>query len=152
MDRKKFITGLMALGAVPAAAGGTVPIHAGFSGVWTDASGQIGLSLNLLDADRMAATAYLFAPAGGQAWIGGVGPIVDGSRATIGMTTIDGPGGRFGANFDPARVQNTAWGTLTLRFADCGAGTLDWTSDVPGYGSGSTPIQRITLPAGLGCL
>lgn len=143
----------IALIPAPAPSSGNVPITSGFTGAWVDtgATGQLGMGLEVLADGSLVALVYTFAPAGGQAWIGGVGPIVDGDHATIAMTTIDGPGGRFAPNFDPAQVQNTPWGTLTLRFSDCDHGTLDWDSSVPGYGSGSMTIERLTLPAGLSC-
>ncbi|HEY6943136.1 hypothetical protein [Dokdonella sp.] len=135
-----------------AAASGDVPITNGFTGTWVDAgvTGQLGLGLEVLPGGRLVAEIYTFAPTGGQAWIGGVGPIY-GARATIPMSTIDGPGGRFGADFDPARVQNTPWGSVSVRFSDCNHGTLDWAAATPGYGSGSMEIIRVTLPAGLAC-
>ncbi|RYD14421.1 MAG: hypothetical protein EOP90_13490 [Lysobacteraceae bacterium] len=157
--------GVVALGADGAISGGTfialvpapastgsVPITSGFTGAWVDegATGQLGMGLEVLADGNIVALVYTFAPAGGQAWIGGVGPI-SGDHATITMSTIDGPGGRFAPNFDPARVQNTIWGSLTLRFSDCNRGTLEWESQVAGYGSGSMPIERLTLPAGLEC-
>ena len=143
----------VALIQVPAGWSSDMPITSGFTGAWVDAgaTGQLGMGLEVLADNSLVALVYTFAPAGGQAWIGGVGPIVDGNHATITMTTIDGPGGRFAPNFDPAAVQNTPWGTLTLRFSDCNNGTLDWDSSVPGYGSGSMAIERLTLPAGLSC-
>jgi len=48
-------------------------------------------------------------------------------------------------------VQNSTWGTMSLHFSDCNNGVLDWVSSVPGYASGSLPIFRVTLPAGLSC-
>src|SRR5690606_7793939 len=118
---------------------GSVPIGSGFTGTWVDAgaSGQLGLGLEVLPGGNLLAEVYAFAPQGGQAWIGGVGPIVGGDHATITMSTIDGPGGRWGAAFDPARVQTTTWGTITLRFDDCNRGTLEWDSDAAGFGSGA---------------
>ncbi len=138
---------------VPAtASSGDMPITNGFTGSWADAgmAGQFGIALEVLSGHLLVVEIYTFAPAGGQVWIGGVGPI-DGDHATVALSTINGPGGRFGANFDAARVQSTPWGSVNLRFDDCNHGTLDWTSDVPGYGSGSVAIVRLTLPAGLAC-
>ena len=130
-----------------------VPITSGFTGTWTDvgATGQLGINLEVLPGGNLVAEAYMFAPAGGQAWVGGVGPIIDGDHATITVSTINGPGGRFAPNFDPTQVQNSTWGTMSLRFSDCNNGVLDWVSSVPGYASGSLPIFRVTLPAGLSC-
>ncbi len=147
------ISGGTFIALIPApASSGSVPITSGFTGAWVDegATGQLGMGLEVLADGNLVALVYTFAPSGGQAWIGGVGPI-SGDHATITMSTIDGPGGRFAPNFDPTRVQNTTWGSLTLRFSDCNRGTLEWDSQVPGYGSGAMPIERLTMPAGLDC-
>ena len=143
----------IALVPVQETGSGNVPIGSGFTGTWVDAgvTGQLGLGLEVLAGGNLVAEVYTFAPNGGQAWVGGVGPIIDGDHATITVSTINGPGGRFAPNFDPSQVANTTWGTLSLRFSDCNHGTLDWASVVPGYGSGSLPIIRVTLPAGLSC-
>lgn len=147
IDGGTFIALVPAVGS-----SGDLPITNGFTGSWADVgmAGQFGIAIEVLPGNLLVVEVYMFAPAGGQAWIGGLGPI-DGSRAIIAMTTINGPGGRFGANFDPARVQNTPWGTVSVHFSDCYHGTLEWDSDVPGYGSGSVGIVRLTLPAGLAC-
>ncbi|HEX7770512.1 MAG TPA: hypothetical protein VF422_10845 [Dokdonella sp.] len=147
------ISGGTFIALVPATAiSGNMPIGSGFTGAWVDAgaSGQLGMGLEVLADGNLVALVYTFAPAGGQAWIGGVGPI-DGDRATITMTTIDGPGGRFAPNFDPSQVQNAVWGTLSFAFSDCNHGTLEWNAVAPGYGSGTMDIERLTLPAGLAC-
>lgn len=148
------ISGGTFLALIPArASAGSMPIGSGFTGAWVDtgATGKLGMGLEVLADNTLVALVYTFAPAGGQAWIGGVGPIVDGDHATITMSMINGPGGRFGPDFDPAQVQNSTWGTLTLRFSDCNHGLLEWESSAPGYGSGSMTIERLTLPAGLSC-
>lgn len=142
----------LALIPAPAASGATVPITSGFTGTWVDsaASGQMGMGLEVLPGNNLVAEVYTYGADGGQLWVGGVGPI-DGDTATITVTTIHGPGGRFPPNFDPAGVQNTPWGTLTFSFTDCNHGTVAWNPVVPGFGSGSLPISRVTLPAGLSC-
>lgn len=142
----------IALVPAPATTPGNVAITSGFTGTWVDAgaTGQLGLGLEVLDGGLLVAEIYTFAPAGGQAWIGGVGPI-DGDVATVGLSTINGPGGRFAPNFDRSAVQTTSWGTVTLRFSDCNHGTLEWNSSVAGYGSGNLAIERVTRPAGIAC-
>lgn len=137
---------------VNAAGPASVPITSGFTGTWVDsaASGQMGMGLEVLPGNNLVAEVYTYGADGGQLWVGGVGPI-DGDTATITVTTIHGPGGRFPPNFDPAGVQNTPWGTLTFSFTDCNHGTVAWNPVVPGFGSGSLPISRVTLPAGLSC-
>ncbi|HEU4664081.1 MAG TPA: plastocyanin/azurin family copper-binding protein [Dokdonella sp.] len=132
--------------------GGNVPITSGFTGTWVDsgATGSMGFGVEVLPGNNLLAEGYTFAPDGGQAWIGGVGPI-SGNSAVVTVTTIDGPGGRFPPNFDQSQVQNTPWGTLTFTFSDCGHGQVAWNSTVPGYGSGTMPLLRVTQPAGITC-
>lgn len=131
---------------------GNVPITSGFTGTWVDsaASGQMGFGIEVLPGNNLVAEGYTFAPDGGQVWIGGVGPI-SGDQAAITVTTINGPGGRFPPNFDPAQVQNTPWGTLTFTFTDCVHGQVAWNSTVAGYGSGTMPLIRVTQPQGIAC-
>ena len=88
-------------------------------------------------------------PAGTQqSWFLGVGS-VSGNTATIGA--VDQPtGGRFFPNFDPSKIVNNAWGTLTLTFTDCDHGKVDFASTA-GYGSGSMNLTRLTRPAGVTC-
>ena len=59
-------------------------------------------------------------------------------------------GGRWIPNFDPGRVVNSPWGTLTFTFADCNHGRVDFNSTT-GYGSGSMNLTRLTQPVGLTC-
>lgn len=135
---------------VQGAAGGNVPITNGFTGSWVNPEGKLGLGLEVLAGGNMVAEGYTFAAAGGQLWIGGVGPIT-GDHAAITVTTITGAGGRFPPNFDASQTQNTTWGTLTFTFTDCNNGAVAWASAIPGYGSGSMPIIRLTQPAGVAC-
>ncbi len=59
-------------------------------------------------------------------------------------------GGRWIPNFDPSRIVNNRWGTLTFTFTDCSHGKVDFES-VLGYGSGSMNLTRLTQPAALAC-
>jgi plastocyanin len=130
---------------------GNVPIGNGFTGSWVNPAGQLGLGIEVLAGGNLVVEGYTYAPAGGQIWIGGVGAIVDGDHAPITVTTIIGPGGRFPPNFDGTQTTNTVWGTLNFTFTDCNNGAVAWSSVLPGYGSGSMPIVRLTQPAGLTC-
>jgi len=40
---------------------------------------------------------------------------------------------------------------LTFTFADCNNGAVSWNSTLPGYGSGTVPIVRLTQIAGMAC-
>jgi hypothetical protein len=59
--------------------------------------------------------------------------------------------GRFPPNFDPSKLQNLLWGMLIFTFTDCNNGQVSWQPVVAGYTSGSMPITRLTMPAGLSC-
>lgn len=80
-------------------------------------------------------------------WLIGIGP-VDRNTATIPLSTY--AGGDFPPDFDPATLERSDWGSVELRFDSADAGTATWTSDAPGFGNGSMPLQRLTAlaPAG----
>jgi len=129
----------------------TVPIDPGFTGNWYDPSqsGQ-GFSIEVLADNLMLAQWYVFGPDGGQAWITATGPIT-GNTAVLHASQALGSGGVFPPNFDPAKIQNQPWGSITFMFSDCNAGLVSWVPTAAGYSSGSMPIKRLTMPAGLAC-
>jgi hypothetical protein len=57
----------------------------------------------------------------------------------------------FAPPFDAANVHTQSWGELTFTFADCNHGHVDWSSTIPGYGSGGMDLTRLTEPAGVTC-
>jgi len=125
-------------------------IGPGFTGAWFDpAQSGHGLFIEILPNNRIQVAWFSFNPAGSeQAWFVGVGTYSNNS-ATI--TDVAQPtGGRWIPHFDPSRVVNNAWGTLTLTFTDCNRGKVDFTSTL-GYGVGSMNLTRLTQIAGLGC-
>jgi hypothetical protein len=135
----------------PSLAASAFSIGPGITGNWFDhnQSGH-GFSIEVLPGNSMLAQWYVFAPNGGQAWIIATGPISGNSAVLQGFFPV-GSGGRFPPNFDPSRVQNQAWGAITFTFTDCNNGQVNWQPIVAGYTSGSMPITRLTLPAGLSC-
>jgi hypothetical protein len=130
-----------------------VPIGPGMTGTWfvPGQSGH-GLMIQVLpgESPQMLVSWFVFGPQGGQSWIVGSGPIA-GTRAVVQAFQPAGPGGRFPPNFNAANVQQQPWGTLTFAFSDCKHGGVEWVSTVSGYGSGSMPLERLTLPTGLTC-
>jgi Pregnancy-associated plasma protein-A len=126
-------------------------IGPGMTGNWfdPDESGH-GFSIEVLPGNQMLAQWYVFAPDGGQVWIVASGPITGSTAVLQGYREV-GAGGRFPPNFDTGQVQGQLWGTLTLTFTDCSNGHVNWQSVIPGYASGSIPITRLTMPAGLTC-
>jgi uncharacterized protein YndB with AHSA1/START domain len=132
---------------------GNPGIGAAFSGNWFDsAQSGHGFEIEVLPTDppQLLVFWFVFAPNGGRAWIGGSGPI-NGNQAIVQGYQVDGPGALFPPHFDAANVQPQAWGTLTFTFTDCNTGQVSWNSTIPGYGSGTLPITRLTMPAGLSC-
>jgi len=128
-----------------------VPITPGFTGSWYDPSQSgHGFSIEILPDNQMLADWYVFAPNGGQSWIVAMGPI-SGNTAVLQASQAVGPGGQFPPNFNPARVNAKAWGTITVTFTDCNNGQASWQPTAAGYTSGSMPIARLTQPAGLSC-
>jgi hypothetical protein len=126
-------------------------IGPGITGNWfdPDESGH-GFSIEVLPENQMLAQWYVFAPNGGPVWIVATGPITGDTAVLQGYQEV-GAGGRFPPNFNPTQVQSQLWGTLTFTFTDCSNGQVSWQSVVAGYASGSIPITRLTLPAGLAC-
>ena len=134
---------------------GNVPIGPGFTGAWFDPeqSGH-GLFLEVLppaagsEQRRLLAWWFTFTPDGEQAWFGGTG-VIDGDRAVI--EVVQTFGGRWIPNFDPSNVVNQAWGSFVIYFDSCTSGTIEFSSDIGGFASGSMRLTRLTEPAGLSC-
>jgi hypothetical protein len=79
-----------------------------------------------------------------QSWLVGTGTF---SGTQLHVAQMQQPvGGGFGHGFDAAGVQRVPWGSLTLELDYDGSGTVRWSSLLPGYGSGSFDIQRLTRP------
>ena len=122
------------------------------SGNWHDParSGQ-GLQIEFTDqSNTVLAIWFVFGPDGGQNWIYAQGSY-DLSRNSVTLPAAISTGGRFPPQFRTADVQTTQWGSITLTFADCNTGTLNWSSTLPGYGNGSMPISRLTSIRGTKC-
>ena len=131
---------------------GSVPfaIGPGMTGAWFD-PGQSGhgLFIEVLPGNRFLAAWLAFDQSGAQAWFLGVGTY---SANTATVTEVVQPrGGRWVPNFDSGQIVNNLWGTFTFRFTDCNRGRVDFSSVVPGFGSGSMELTRLTQPAGLSC-
>lgn len=135
----------------PSLVGTGFAVVPGITGNWYNAAQNgHGFSIEVLNGNQLLAQWYTFAPDGGAIWIVGVGP-VSGNTAVLDAYRQVGEGGRFPPHFDPARVHGERWGTLRFAFGDCATGEVAWQSVLPGYASGSMPITRLTMPAGLSC-
>ncbi|UXI68024.1 Kelch repeat-containing protein [Tahibacter amnicola] len=121
------------------------------SGPWFVASrsGE-GWFLEELPGGSMVVYWFTFDPAGNQAWTVGSG-VRQGNRLVIPGNTIT-RGTRFGADFNPAAIENRHWGQLEFTFTSCNTAQVSYTSTVAGYGSGQREATRLTTLAGAPCL
>lgn len=122
---------------------------AGATGAWHDPDqDKQGLVMESLSDGRLLATWYSMepSPTGGQTWLTGVGSIT-GDTATLEMFTLQG--GRFIPNFNPAQIIRNRQGTITVTMNTCGSGRVDWS--LGSYGTGTMPLQRLTIPYQVVC-
>jgi hypothetical protein len=119
------------------------------SGAWYDPShdGE-GWLLEIL-ADGQALLAWFtYNPEGKQAWFYNLGT-VEGN--TIIFNLLIPSGTDFGPTFDPDQVSLPPWGTATFIFDNCNSGSMSYDSPLPGYGSGSLGLTRLTNLSGQEC-
>ncbi len=93
-------------------------LHGAISGAWfdPDRDGE-GWLVEVLSADLAVAFWFTYTPDGRQAWIGGLGRIVNGSIIVDQATQP--VGGRFGPGFNPAQVVRQPWGSFALTITGC---------------------------------
>lgn len=128
-----------------------MPLH---SGAWYDpANSGRGISLEVSTVAGGDGTplmvAYWYDYQGGrQVWMNGAAPFEYGdTEVTIELAITDG--GEFGEAYDPALVDvDGGFGTLTVRFSGCDAGSFHYDT---AFGSGSMALVRITIPDGQSC-
>jgi hypothetical protein len=87
-------------------------------------------------------TFFTYDLAGNPLYLAGSAFYPRNSADPVSMQVVSTRGGRFGANFNPADVQRTPWGTMTVAVNSCGSITLSFASSVAGYGSGSIQMER----------
>lgn len=101
--------------------------------------------------DTLLAIWYVYAPSGGaQNWIFAQGTF-DPSKNSVTIPAVLLEHGAFPPLFNPADVTRTPWGTLTFAFSDCNHATVSWSSTLPGYGTGSLPLNRLSHIEGTVC-
>jgi hypothetical protein len=87
---------------------------------------------------------FAFAPNGTPVWLQGAGAI-SGNSAQMHLQLIDGTGAQFPPSYNPNAINHHDWGTATFTFADAGHATVTWNSTIPGYGSGTQPLQPLVV-------
>ena len=80
---------------------------------------------------------------GNQIFLIGAAGVIN-NQAIIPMQITGGA--MFGDDFDAGDVVRTDWGTLTITFVSCTTAIVEYSGDLPGYGSGVLTQVRLTPP------
>lgn len=102
-----------------------------FSGSWFDPArnGEGALvEFGREGSRRVAFVAWYTYFEGGQRWLVGNADYQPGAK-TVTVPLLLTSGGQFGMAFDPAQVETTPWGEVTLSLADCSAMRFEWSED-----------------------
>jgi len=121
------------------------------SGAWYDpAQNGQGVFVEVLGsgANRTLLAFWYVYLDGAQRWLIATGPI-SGNRATL--TASITRGADFPPAFRASDVVLETWGSLTFTSVDADHATWQWNSTVPGYGSGSMNLTRLTTTSGRAC-
>ena len=106
-----------------------------------------GLSVEVLSSTTTVIYWYVYNPDGTPTFLITVGE--NQGNVTSGTTYIQ-TGMKFG-EFDPAVYEQTVWGTVTLTFWDCNNAELEYSSNLPQFGSGTIEMTRLASIKGLHC-
>ena len=86
---------------------------------------------------------------GNQAWVYGTGELVKG-RSIIAETYINRNGGySLDGEFTPSEADY--WGRIEIDMTSCTEGLVSFYSDLPGFGNGQFPVERLAYVKQLGC-
>jgi len=123
-------------------------VDQGGSGFQIEATNAIDAASGL---PVMLAIWFTYTPDGSSRnWIYAQGTY-DRTKATTTLPAFLSAGGKFPPSIQTSDITADPWGTLTFTFIDCDHGIASWNSVVPGYGSGSLPIVRLTSIDGEVC-
>ena len=121
------------------------------SGAWyvPSRSGE-GWMIEELPDGRSLVYWFTYDPQGRQAWTIGVGTRI-GNQLDISDNVLT-RGTRFGNAFNSSQVQQVPWGRLTFTFNNCDSATVNYTSNVSGYGSGTRAATRLSALGSAACI
>jgi hypothetical protein len=123
-------------------------VDQGGSGFQIEATNAIDAASGL---PVMLAIWFTYTPDGSSRnWIYAQGTY-DRTKATTTLPAFLSAGGKFPPSIQTSDVTADPGGPLTVTFTDCDHGVASWNSVVPGYGSGSLPIVRLTSIDGTAC-
>ena len=134
-----------------------IGINSGLTGTWWD-SARSGEGF-LMDFGFAGGGQYLFGSfytydsAGNQAWLTFQSTSIEGTTVNVNVFVTDGA--MWGADFDPADVNNTAWGTGSFTFPTCTAGSVSLTPNQAMQDVGFTDLAyaltRDLIDSGIQC-
>jgi hypothetical protein len=87
---------------------------------------------------------------GNQVWVYGVGEFVNG-RSVVAKAYINRAGG-FAPDGLGAAIEAEHWGELEVDMESCTNGIVTYRSELPEFGSGQFPIERLAYVKQLGCV
>jgi Tol biopolymer transport system component len=110
-----------------------------------------GFQIEVAANNVMLASWFVYSPDGSsQNWIYAQGTY-DATSSSVTLPAVLLTGAKFPPNFRSGDLTQTSWGNLAFTFTDCNHGTATWSSPLPGYGTGSLPITRLTQIDGTTC-
>jgi len=123
---------------------------AGISGLYYDAAhdGHY-VSVQRLDGGNSLVIWNTFDRVGTPAWLFGVGT-QSGSMIHVGQV-YETLGGKLQPGGSVVGATPSLWGSFDFSATDCYAGTLNYQSAQPLFGSGQVPLQRLAFVNGLDC-
>ena len=101
-----------------------------------------GIMIHLIDAQTAWMCWFTFDLDGNRTWICAIGAIDGGTITFEEAFTVEG--GTFPPLFDPTQIAEVPWGSIVVIFTGCDSGRMEWTTNAPGFVSGSMPLSRLT--------
>lgn len=114
------------------------------------AEGGHGIMIHLLNSEQAWMCWFAFDLDGNRAWICALGTINGDTLEFPNAFTVEG--GNFPPLFNPAQIEEVPWGSITVTFTGCDTGMMEWSTDAPGFQSGSMPLARLTSLWGSECV
>lgn len=120
------------------------------SGSWYDPSrsGE-GYIVEILEDGRAVLIWYTYDLEGNHMWLIDSSGLVtiNGNAITLDFTNVlVAEGGQFGENFNPDNVNLSLWGEVHMQLSCLGDGTINYSSNISGFGTGQYNITKLTAP------
>ncbi|OAB61386.1 hypothetical protein AY599_24625 [Leptolyngbya valderiana BDU 20041] len=127
------------------------PDRALLSGTWFDPdhTGE-GYTVQWLDTEQVLVMWFSYDSEGRQYWMLGLGDNLGEGNAIRLEGVVSARGARFGRAFEADDVELIDWGSIEMDLS-CLTGTAGYESLLPGFGSGSFELVRLSFIEGLVC-